>query len=274
MIHSNHWESVLNIGEERVLSTLLKKILQQGKPSETKTYSFREGNKIFKYYTYPEKNLRFMNVGMRNNQSDPLEIINSIPFCYAGTDIFLKIDEVYIDNETYEAIIESSTVDGIKINFYDPLFFMNMDIYMKDTFRIFRIAGLAYSLFKTKPETISLIDEKVLKEAELNGSIEHLKILSELKSEHGIAFYNLSDMTDLPYNYNQDDCFVQSFIEEVSDFELEGQKIYQLKLSIGDFEKPIKLFIYAAEKIIESGYNPQVGDNVYSYIWMQGYSTH
>lgn len=101
--------------------------------------------------------------------------------CWHG--YLLKIDEVYIDKETYEAIIESSTVDGIKINFYDPLFFMIMDVCMKDTFGIFRISGLAYSLFKTKPETISLIDEKVLKEAELNGSIEQLKIFSELKSE-------------------------------------------------------------------------------------------
>ncbi|BDQ03640.1 MAG: hypothetical protein KatS3mg036_0956 [Ignavibacterium sp.] len=274
MVHGNHWESVINIEEKGVLSTLMKKILKQGIPSDPKTYSLNEGNKTFKYYTYPDTNLRFIAFGIRNSQSESLEIINSIPFCYAGTDIFLKIDEVYVDSETYEAIIQSSTIDGIKINFYDPLFLMNMDVYMKDTFRIFRIAGLAYSLFKTKPNIISLIDEKVLEEAELKGSIEHLKMFTKLKSENGTAFYNLAEMRDLPYNYNLDDCFVQSFIEEVSEFELEKQKIYQLKLSIGHPEKPIKLFLYATEKIIESGYKPQVGDNIYSYIWMQGYSTH
>jgi hypothetical protein len=273
MIHGDHWESVIDINDVSSLAKLYKKILQEGKPSSTKKYSFRDGEKTFKYFTYPNTNLKFLSVGVLNTQQGAYEIINSIPFCAHGTDVFLKINEVNVDRNTYEAIIESSTVDGVLINFYDPLFFMNMDIYMKDTFRIFRLSGLAYSLFKTKSEKITLLEKSSAK-IESDNQNESFQYRIELDADKGRAFYNLSQLKNLPYDYDLDTCFVQSFIEEVSEFILEGETIYQIHLSIGSYEKPIKLIIYAAKRIIEPGYIPQIGDNVYSYVWMQAYSTH
>lgn len=270
MIHGDHWESVFDFDEK--LAKLLKKAIQVGKPSTPRKFPFKDGEKIFKYFTYPETNLRILSVGLHNAEFGAYEIINSIPFCFHGIDIFLRIDEVYVDISTYEAIIESSTIDGMKINFYDSMFFMNMDIYMKDTYRIFRIAGLAYSLFKTKPEVKDLLNKK--KETKSEFLTELFKLPNEIEVDKRIAFYNLISLKNLPYKYDYDDCFVQSFIEEVSEFNLEGQKIYQLKVAIDENDKNKKIIIYAAEKIIEPNYIPKVGDNIYAYIWLQGYSTH
>jgi hypothetical protein len=268
MIHGNHWESIFGPEYLNKAADALKKTVQIGTPSAPKLYKLKEGERKFKFYTFPEKKLRFLTVGLSNPALNGFEIINSIPFCHYGTEIFLNIDDIHFEEDTFEAVIESSTVDGIKINFYDPLFFLNMDIYMKDTYRIFRISGLAYSLFKTKPESINLFNVNT-KEANNRHNFP-----ISIQADKGIAFYNLAHLDNLEFDYNLDDCFVQSFIEELSVFELEGENIYELKLTIGNIEKPIKLIVYAPEKIIEPGYKPQVGDNVYSYIWMQGYSTH
>ncbi len=275
MIHGDHWESVIDINDVSSLAKLYKKILQEGSPSSIKKYRVNNEEKVFKYYSFPNTNLRFLSVVMLDDTVGAYRVINSIPFCFHGIDMFLKIDDIYVDNETYEAIIQSSTVDGMMINFYDPLFFMNMGIYEKETYRIFRIAGLAYSLYKTKPEKFSLVEESTHKEIELK--LKELNVPSEFSNEveadKGSALFNLSNFDNSKYS-SMDDYFIQSFIEEISEFNLEGQKIYQLHLSIEPIDKPIKLIIYAAEKVIEQGYIPQVGDNIFCYVWLQAYSTH
>lgn len=275
MVHGDHWDSVIDLKDVTAFAGIFKKILQEGTPSSIKKYHVNNEEKVFKYFTFSNTNLRFLSVLMLDDTVGAYRVINSIPFCFHGIDMFLKIDDIYVDNETYEAIIKSSTVDGTVINFYDPLFFMNMGIYEKETYRIFRIAGLAYSLYKTKPEKISLVDESIpeeieLKLKELNVPIEFTK---EVETDKGSALFNLSNFDNSSYN-SMDDYYIQSFIEEISEFNLEGQKIYQLHLSIEPIDKPIKLIVYAAEKVIESGYIPQVGDNIFCYVWLQAYSTH
>jgi len=275
MIHGDHWDSVIDLKDVTKLAGVFKKILQEGSPSSIKKYHVNNEEKVFKYYTFPNTNLRFLSVGMLDNAVGAYRIINSIPFCFHGIDMFLKIDDIYVDNETYEAIIQSSTVDGMTINFYDPLFFMNMGVYEKETYRIFRIAGLAYSLYKTKPEKFSLVEESIHKEneqklKELNAPSE---FPNEVEADKCSALFNLSNFDNSTYN-SMDDYYIQSFIKEISEFNLEGQKIYQLHLSIEPIDKPIKLIVYAAEKVIEPGYIPQVGDNIYCYFWLQAYSTH
>lgn len=61
----------------------------------------------------------------------------------------------------------------------------------------------------------------------------------EVFADKGTAFYNLENISDLPYQYNLDDYFSQGFIDNVSEFKIEGNKIYQIEVSIGDRERPV-----------------------------------
>lgn len=273
MKHGDHWKSIVDeISTE--ITSIIKKTVGNSRRSKLKEYQFKDGKAKLSYYAYPDTNLKYLvSASVKSEGGMPI-IINAIPFCFYGNDIFIKINNIKYDHEAIDAIIEGSTEEGMFINFYDPLYFTNMDIYTIDTFRIFRLSGLAYSLFKTKPGIVELFDEKTKQDVKQRNKTLKIEIPTEVPRENGIQFFRASSLIKENNTFNADDYFFQAFIEEVSEFYLEERKIYQLLLSVGPWDKPIKLIVYAAEKIIEMGYFPKVGDNIYGYLWLQGYSTH
>lgn len=274
MKHGDHWESIVE-DIDKELVPIIKTTLKNSKPSEPKIYHYQEESMAFFWFSYPQTKVRYLTIAKIESEMGVTTVHSALPFCFEGTDIFLKINKIQFEKDTIEAILECSTEDGTLINFYDTLYFEQINIYMLDSFRKFRIAGIAYSLFKTKPGKTELFDSKTKEQILKRNETEEIKIPTEFSTENATQFYNPSILDKEKKSFNDDDYFFQSFIEEVSEFYLEDRKIYQMLISIDIVNDiPVKITLYAAEKIIEKGYIPKAGDNVYGYLWLQGYSTH
>ena len=158
------------------------------------------------------------------------------------------------------------------VGFFDTHFYLNRGKYETGKEYDFELAGLIYRARCTNEETIEITNQETLAKryAAYGDNPERLP-----DGTLPPQTVHLAGMTALcPSDKYPDDAEFYCVIGEVSEFELEGIRIYKIIPALEDEDVrkiPLPGVIFGAAAVFKDGYVPKVGDSIGGMLWVQGF---
>ena len=278
MGHGNHWKCLGGTADDRV-QQFLPLILTKGEVGEPVRRNGRWFNQIEPAdeaiipTSYPATPLRCLAIEVSDHTRKLLVFFTAFPYAATGGKQRLRISEIHDWGNEVEGELLCETAEGqAMVGFFDTHYFAHQNDYKVGDEHDFQLAGLVYSARCTNEETIEVTDQEVLAKryAAYGESPERLPDGSlPTQSVH------LAGMTGLcPADKYPDDAEFYCVIGEVSEFALDGIRIFQItpKFEDEDCEKiPLPRVIFGAAAVFKDGYVPKVGDSIGGALWVQGF---
>jgi hypothetical protein len=278
MGHGNHWECLGGTAEERITQFIplvcAKGEVGEGVKRTAKWFNQTEAKEeAIIPLLYPASQLAGMVVLVTDTGRKRSCVFTAFPYVAAGAKRRLRILEIRDWGNQVEGELVCESADGnVLVGFFDTHFWLNREKYEIGKEHDFELAGLIYRARCTNEEAIEVTDQKVLAErhAAYGETPERLPDGSlPPQSVH------LAGMTGLgPSDKYPDDAEFYCVIGEVSEFELEGVRIFKI---IPYFEGedckrvPLPGVIFGAASLFKNGYAPKVGDSIGGWLWVQGF---
>ncbi len=278
MGHGNHWECLGGTADERI-KQFLPVVLTRGEAGKAVSRTAKwfdraeaAAEAVISSF-YPATPLRCLAIEVSDQRRKLVVFYTAFPYAAKGGKQRLRILEIrdwgnYVEGE----LVCETTVSGAMVGFFDTHYFANQDHYKVGGEHDFHLAGLIYSARCTNEETIEVTDQKVLAEryAAYRETPERLPDGSlPPQSIH------MAGMTGVcPSDKYPDDAEFYCVIGDVSEFDLEGIRIFQITPRFEDEESqevPLPGIIFGAAAVFQDGYVPKVGDSIGGSLWVQGF---
>lgn len=280
MGHGNHWECLGGTAEERV-AQFMPLVLAKGKVGESikRTAQWPGRTKAAAeaviQLSYKAKPLGCMVVSVTDTPHKTINVFTAFPYAGSGGKRRLRILEIrdWGNQIEGELLCEAADGNGI-VGFFDTHFLLNCEKYEVGKEYVFELAGLIYEARCTNEEKIEVTDQAVLAEryAAYGETPERLPD-GNLPPQS----VHLAGMTGLcPADKYPDDAEFYCVIGEVSEFELEGIRIFKIipQFADEDCKKiPLPGVIFGAATLFKNGYVPKIGDSIGGSLWVQGFLT-
>lgn len=198
-------------------------------------------------------------------------LASAFPVARDGSRQRLRLVEIRDWGNEIESVLAGETMDGDLIAFFDTGYFAARDQYKVGVEYDFRLAGLIYQARCTNEETFEISDPKRIKEitAATGQAPECLDdgTLAPLVFHYAGCTGYAAHSEEYP-----EDAEFYCVIDEVSDFDLEGIRIYRITPQTGDDATvPLPRVIFGAASSFAEGYVPRPGDSIGGALWTQGF---
>ena len=223
--------------------------------------------------SYPATPLGCMGIVVSDTPKKRVNFFSGFPFTAVGVKKRLRISEIKDSGNEVEGELFCEMVDdGAMIGFFDSHFFVNRDKYKVGAELDFELAGLIYEAHCTNDETITITDQATLEERYEVWSVKPERLPDGTLPPE---IFHLAGMTGLvPNDKYTDDAEFYCVIDKISEFSLEGIRIFQMTPRLEDGEggkAPLPGVIYGAATNFKNGYVPKAGDSIGGMMWVQGF---
>ena len=277
MGHGNHWECLGGTAEERIKQfiplTIAKGEVGQSAELVGDWFDSPKRKETINTITYPETPLRCMAMLVSQGSKKKHALLSGFPFAASGGKQRLRILELRNDGNQAEGLLLCETAENnARIGFFDTHYYINQGHYQVGEQYDLQLAGLIYSARCTNEEIIEVTNQTTLAEryAALGETPERLP-----DGTLPPYIFRYANMTGLgPTAKYPDDAEFYAVIGEVTEFDLEGIRIFQI---IPKFEEPsceevpLPRVIFGAAAVFQDGYVPKVGDSIGGMLWVQGF---
>jgi len=276
MGHGNHWECLGGTAEERIKQfiplTIAKGAIGSSAELVGEWFDSPKRKETINVITYPETPLRCMAM-LVSQGSKKHALLSGFPYAAKGGKQRLQIVDARDDGNHAEGLLLCETTDkNAVIGFFDTHYYRNQNQYKVGEQYDFEVAGLIYEAECTNDKPIEVTDQKVLTEryAARNETPERLP---DGSIPPDVVHY--AGLTGLgPSKNYPDDAEFYCVIGKVTEFDLEGIRIYQIIPRFedeGQEQVPLPRIIYGVASAFQSGYLPKVGDSIGGMLWVQGF---
>ncbi len=272
-VHGNHWEAIES-NYPKFIAEMLPKICREGKLIGKNAFSHTMEDVPNKVgvaigLQYAETPVNFLAIIVAEIEKGSNQLWSGYPVCAEGVSCRLVIDEISTWDNGIEGTIKAYVPDGGLVSFFDPYFFLNKDRYVAGEEVTVKLGALAYMVQKSEQMEIEInkgpmleIHRQRLLEDDPNADVT--SITSVPISMDGAAIY-------FPRDEEQDEAEIRFKVSETACFTCADRPFMRLS---GIIMRPdsgdVSINVYVSEQVL-GGYVPQVGDNVESVVWMQGY---
>jgi len=233
----------------------------------------KAATEIIHSLSYPPTPLRCMAIVVSDTPQKTNIFFTAFPYAVAGGLRRLKLVEIRdAGNQVEGELIGVTLKSNALVGFFDTHFFANQDQYKVDETYDFQLAGLIYEAECTNDKIIEVTDQKVLAEryAALGESPERLP-----DGSLPPYVFHYANTTGLgPSDQYPDDAEFYCVIEEVTEFDLDGIRVFQITPKLEDEnldEVPLPRVIFGVAGAFKDGYVPKAGDSIGGMLWVQGF---
>jgi hypothetical protein len=275
--HGNHWECLGGTAEERISHFIPLAIAKGtvGAPAKRSAGSANLAGLTKEEIVpiiYPSTPLCCMALLVSNPSRKKSVLISGFPYAASGDKQRLRLKQVRDWGAQVEGVLFCETpANGQPIGFFDTYFCANHAKYKVGQEYDFVVAGLIYEARCMNDETVTVTDQAVLRER-YAATNEHPDPLPDGSLPPQI--YHLAGLTALvPGETYVEDAEFYCVVEKVSEFDLEGVRLFQITPRIDDENRhvPMPAIIYGAASKFKNGYLPKPGDSIGGTLWAQGF---
>ncbi len=204
---------------------------------------------------------------MQGEPEGDLKPVTSMPFL-EGFPNTLEVDSAVVWKSGVEANVSACILEGKKpLWFYDPLYFRDKEDLTPGVSHTFLIAGLAFGVRK------ALIDEMTITQGpayEAHAAKWLMDNPDKGRLDVPALKINLAGKQVVMPGRHYCEYEVRSTILEIQECMLDKLEITMLRL---DFpmpdREPLRIMLYVPKTLLKD-YEPQVGDDIDAYLWLQG----
>lgn len=268
--HGDHWDAVTT-GAKEFITNYLPLAVEKSEPRsfavfESVSWVGRPADGAF-FFAYPPSGIILGGIlVVLNPLTGDKEVWSGYPYVPEGDPVGLEVISLEEWNNGVEGSVIVNRGGGGELTFFDPLFFENKNVYLKDTEYEFILSGFACRIVKTEKIVHKMTSgagyEMERMRREQNG--DPMKDGETYDVEIGEHSTIMSQSREYPGEYE----FIMP-VEGVEYTEFLGEKIVIVRTHINDEKRDIPLKIYAAKHLLEEEVRP--GDLVAGYLWLQGY---
>lgn len=241
--HGNTWSAVA--GKDFDVAALAKKVVETTKESDVRNKNDFAGIISF---DAPIRALALIHIDPKKEHS---ELYSLYPFLQISNPLAIEVDKIDEWSNGVEAVIEGS-INGIKISFFEPLYFLNKGRYEVGKNYLFHLGAIAHLFAK---RTKDLVIEPT--EGPLKGE--------KLYTQKMTSFMTVE-------NYGGEATFICPFTSFNGQTEAFGKsfKIFPYHLMSGDMDQAAFNFpMFVRTDLIEG--ELVAGDSMQGTAWLQGY---
>ncbi len=269
--HGDHWDAVTAKAEDFIpnyLPLALEKGEMRAKAVYDPSIQVNGTVEVAILISYPETGeILGGNLVVKTANNENLELWSSYPYATQGESVYLKV----ISLEEWKNGVEGSIIvnrgGGGTLTLFDPLFFENKQLYVKNNEYKFIVYGFAY-IIKKSEEIVYKMSSGAGYELERMRRQEEGNPLQEEETYDVTLGAGSTMMMDLP-NYPGEYQFFLP-VEMVDHIEFFGEPILVITSHINDDKRNIPIKIYAAKRLVEEG-EIGTGDLISGYLWLQGH---
>lgn len=274
--HGNHWsslgdpEDLLNGIASRIaeFDNAGTRVMQTTEVRENDGSDPRERTVLGQ--SWPNLPLSYMLLSVHIVERNSLSFWSAYPYATQGTVYRLQIEEISEWSNGIEAHIETKFRDGPEIGLFDTHYYQNKQKYQEGEAYDFLIAGVAYYLTVTEPESFWIDQpEQIQRHKEIwNEPVDHIPDEKlepiEIKMDQARILFPMD-------GWARNDFKFQGPVLGVRSFELDGQSIHVIKTAIANVDdEDLIIDIYTPDQVLD-GEPPKLAEVVTGSMWLQGH---